>query len=87
MVLLRLTAHIFILFLSLHVCCCSTLDYLKDPVLSIKQKDSMLPMISPTATSQPFLPLLAPSPLAPYTNTTVPKLSGSALPPYSLQLN
>ncbi|XP_050108061.1 uncharacterized GPI-anchored protein At1g61900-like isoform X1 [Malus sylvestris] len=73
---LKLTAHVFILFLSLHVCCCSTIDYPKDPVLSFKQKDSMLPMISPTVTPQPFLPLLAPSPLAPYTNTTVPKLSG-----------
>ncbi|XP_048140945.1 uncharacterized GPI-anchored protein At1g61900-like isoform X3 [Rhodamnia argentea] len=34
------------------------------------------PRISPTGSPQPLLPLLAPSPLAPFTNTTVPKLSG-----------
>ncbi|VVA21611.1 PREDICTED: GPI-anchored [Prunus dulcis] len=73
---LKLTIHIFMLFLCLHICCGSTLTYHKDPVLTIKQEDSMLPMISPTGTPQPFLPLLAPSPLAPFTNTTVPKLSG-----------
>lgn len=31
---------------------------------------------SPTAAPQPLLPLLAPSPLAPFTNSTSPKLSG-----------
>ncbi|XP_040362893.1 uncharacterized GPI-anchored protein At1g61900 isoform X2 [Rosa chinensis] len=39
----------------------------------------MLPMISPTAAPKPFLPLLAPSPLAPFTNITVPKISGQCM--------
>ncbi|XP_048140944.1 uncharacterized GPI-anchored protein At1g61900-like isoform X2 [Rhodamnia argentea] len=37
------------------------------------------PRISPTGSPQPLLPLLAPSPLAPFTNTTVPKLSAENL--------
>ncbi|KAE8075711.1 hypothetical protein FH972_014404 [Carpinus fangiana] len=37
--------------------------------------NALAPDISPSADSQPFLPLLAPSPLTPFTNTTVPKLS------------
>ncbi|PON43900.1 hypothetical protein PanWU01x14_270270 [Parasponia andersonii] len=39
----------------------------------------MFPEISPSGDPQPFLPLLAPSPLAPFTNTTQPKLSGLCL--------
>ncbi|RVX07929.1 putative GPI-anchored protein [Vitis vinifera] len=36
-----------------------------------------LPEISPSGAPQPFLPLLAPSPLTPFTtNSTIPKLSG-----------
>ncbi|KAE8075713.1 hypothetical protein FH972_014406 [Carpinus fangiana] len=38
--------------------------------------NALAPDISPSADSQPFLPLLAPSLLTPFTNTTVPKLSG-----------
>ncbi|KAJ1428746.1 putative GPI-anchored protein [Sesbania bispinosa] len=37
---------------------------------------SMFPKLSPLGSPQPFLPLLAPSPLAPFTNTSIPKLSG-----------
>lgn len=40
------------------------------------RRDALLPMISPTTTPQPFLPVLAPSPLTPFTNNTTPKLSG-----------
>ncbi|KAK9906982.1 hypothetical protein M0R45_002536 [Rubus argutus] len=82
---LKLTVPMFcplfcIWVLCLHVLsCCSALDYLKDPVLTIRQEDSMLPMISPTAAPKPFLPLLAPSPLAPFTNTSVPILSGQCM--------
>ncbi|XP_057429906.1 uncharacterized GPI-anchored protein At1g61900 isoform X2 [Lotus japonicus] len=36
----------------------------------------MFPKLSPLGSPQPFLPLLAPSPLAPFTNTSIPKLSG-----------
>ncbi|KAF5742174.1 hypothetical protein HS088_TW09G00216 [Tripterygium wilfordii] len=41
-----------------------------------KSADGALPDISPTGAVEPFLPLLAPSPLTPFTNHTVPKLSG-----------
>lgn len=54
---------------------CSPLNYLEASV-QVDNKDALLPEISPTATPQPFLPFLAPSPLTPFTNNTVPKLSG-----------
>ncbi|WJX27144.1 hypothetical protein P8452_15996 [Trifolium repens] len=41
--------------------------------------DSMIPKIAPLGApqvQQPFLPLLAPSPLTPFTNISIPKLSG-----------
>jgi hypothetical protein len=44
--------------------------------------NALAPDISPSADSQPFLPLLAPSPLTPFTNTTVPKLSGLVYLPF-----
>ncbi|EXB53808.1 hypothetical protein L484_006297 [Morus notabilis] len=56
--------------------CSSPLDFNNYHELVHQQNDDMLPQISPSGTPQPFLPLLAPSPLAPYTNTTSPKLSG-----------
>ncbi|WJX49914.1 hypothetical protein P8452_36291 [Trifolium repens] len=44
---------------------------------SIKTKVDVLPSdISPSTQPQPFIPLLAPSPLMPFTNNSVPKLSG-----------
>ncbi|XP_004293284.1 PREDICTED: uncharacterized GPI-anchored protein At1g61900 [Fragaria vesca subsp. vesca] len=70
---------LLILVLCVHVSCCCGLDPRKDSVLTIRQRDSMLPMIPPTAAPKPFLPLLAPSPLAPFTNITVPKVSGQCL--------
>ncbi|KAF3661113.1 hypothetical protein FXO38_11862 [Capsicum annuum] len=45
----------------------SLIDDIKDATLSLET--------SPTASPQPLLPLLAPSPLAPFTNSTSPKLS------------
>lgn len=63
----------FLLFHFLHKCSCSKLD---DHTLADKRMDAIFPEISPTGSPQPLLPLLAPSPLAPFTNTTVPKLSG-----------
>jgi hypothetical protein len=44
--------------------------------------NALAPDISPSADSQPFLPLLAPSPLIPFTNSTVPKLSGLVYLPF-----
>ncbi|MED6136759.1 hypothetical protein PIB30_058825 [Stylosanthes scabra] len=47
--------------------------------ISITTKDGMLPLdVSPSAQPQPFLPLLAPSPLTPFKNYSMPlsKLSG-----------
>ncbi|XP_073149461.1 uncharacterized GPI-anchored protein At1g61900 isoform X2 [Henckelia pumila] len=51
-------------------------EYPKSFVIKERQADVFLPDTSPTASPQPFLPLLAPSPLAPFTNSTIPKLSG-----------
>lgn len=67
---------VLLLSLSLHQCCCSPLNNLKSMVIIDSRRDELLPMISPTTTPQPFLPLLAPSPLTPFTNNTTPKLSG-----------
>lgn len=44
-------------------------------LVSIK-RSAVTPKISPSAEPQPFLPSLAPAPLMPFTNATVPKLSG-----------
>ncbi|GAV74947.1 hypothetical protein CFOL_v3_18427, partial [Cephalotus follicularis] len=71
-----LLLEVFLLFLCVRESCCSPLGYLKGSVLKDKRPDDMLPEISPSGTPQPFLPLLAPSPLAPFTNSTIPKLSG-----------
>ncbi|KAL6992785.1 hypothetical protein U1Q18_010900 [Sarracenia purpurea var. burkii] len=67
---------VLLLFLCFHGSCCSPLDYMKSSL--IMEADALLPEISPTpsADPQPLLPLLAPSPLTPFTNNTVPKLSG-----------
>lgn len=35
-----------------------------------------LPKISPDTSPQPFLPFIAPSPMVPYINSSIPKLSG-----------
>ncbi|XP_019419861.1 PREDICTED: uncharacterized GPI-anchored protein At1g61900-like [Lupinus angustifolius] len=53
-----------------------SLDYVRRPVLKDNHVDPMFPELSPIGSPQPFLPLLAPSPLAPFTNTSIPKLSG-----------
>jgi hypothetical protein len=36
----------------------------------------LMPELSPTGSPQPFVPFLAPAPLAPFYNNTKPKLSG-----------
>lgn len=68
--------NLFLLFFYLHGSCCTSLSYPKGFVLRDKREGTMIPEISPTGAPQPFLPLLAPSPLAPFTNSTIPKLSG-----------
>ncbi|XP_041028312.1 uncharacterized GPI-anchored protein At1g61900-like [Juglans microcarpa x Juglans regia] len=81
-VTLRLTfiniilVEVFLLALCCHESRCSELNHIKDLVLVDKKRDAVLPEISPSGSPRPFLPLLAPSPLVPFTNTTVPKLSG-----------
>lgn len=61
-----------------HESCCSSMYNLKGHISVNRRVDDLLPEIPPPPSEapQPFLPLLAPSPLAPFTNSTVPKLSG-----------
>ncbi|CAK9176078.1 unnamed protein product [Ilex paraguariensis] len=68
--------NVVLLLLCLHESCCSSLDYQTSSVIMDKRADALLPGISPTSAPQPLLPLLAPSPLTPFTNNTIPKLSG-----------
>ncbi|XP_062152254.1 uncharacterized GPI-anchored protein At1g61900-like [Alnus glutinosa] len=68
------------LALFLLLCLCEThsapfID-IKESLLMETKVNALAPDISPSADSQPFLPLLSPSPLIPFTNSSVPKLSG-----------
>ncbi|XP_022877959.1 uncharacterized GPI-anchored protein At1g61900-like isoform X3 [Olea europaea var. sylvestris] len=67
---------VLLLLLCLQESCCTSLSLLKISVIKDNTKDVLLPNTSPTSSPQPFLPVLAPSPLIPFTNSTVPKLSG-----------
>ncbi|GLT52624.1 hypothetical protein SLA2020_259550 [Shorea laevis] len=71
-----LLLDVILLLLCFHECLSIPLNQLTGYRLTGRDGDALLPEISPSATPQPFLPILAPSPLAPFTNTTVPKLSG-----------
>lgn len=57
---------------------CSQPNNLQNSVLLDIKVDNLLPEISPKGNPQPLYPLLAPSPLSPFTitNNTAPKLSG-----------
>ncbi|XP_030973980.1 uncharacterized GPI-anchored protein At1g61900-like isoform X2 [Quercus lobata] len=55
---------------------CAPLTGTKDSVLMEIKSTALAPDISPSGDTQPFIPLLAPSPLTPFTNNTVPILSG-----------
>lgn len=68
--------EVFLLLLCFHKALSSPVNHIEGYKLTNREADALLPEISPTATPQPFLPVLAPSPLAPFTNTTVPKFSG-----------
>ncbi|CAN1222446.1 Uncharacterized GPI-anchored protein At1g61900 [Linum grandiflorum] len=61
---LDLAVALFLLLLSLQEC---------------NSMDPWLPELSPNGAPQPFLPLLAPSPLSPFTNSTIPRLSGECM--------
>ncbi|XP_057962004.1 uncharacterized GPI-anchored protein At1g61900 [Malania oleifera] len=74
---LNLTVRVVVLLLHcLHECSCKSMHYLKGSITVNIESDATLPEISPSGAPQPFLPLLAPSPLTPFTNNSVPKLSG-----------
>ncbi|KAK4577285.1 hypothetical protein RGQ29_027704 [Quercus rubra] len=66
------------LFLLLCLCesYCAPLIGTKDSVLMEIKSTALAPDISPSGDTQPFIPLLAPSPLTTFTNNTVPILSG-----------
>ncbi|KAL4585440.1 hypothetical protein LXL04_010061 [Taraxacum kok-saghyz] len=57
---------------------CSSLNNVKMTMQFDEKVDNLLPLISPTGNPEPLYPLLAPSPLSPFTitNNTAPKLSG-----------
>ncbi|KAK4258996.1 hypothetical protein QN277_005378 [Acacia crassicarpa] len=82
MVLLKFHLHhfilvqLFLLATSAHELHGSILDRRQDPIEMDSHVSSMIPGIPPLGAPQPLLPLLAPSPLVPFTNTSIPKLSG-----------
>lgn len=74
---LHICASIVLLnLLCIHESSGNFLGFSKSSPLAERRADLLLPEISPNAAPQPFLPLLAPSPLTPFTNSTIPKLSG-----------
>ncbi|XP_011037654.1 PREDICTED: uncharacterized GPI-anchored protein At1g61900-like isoform X1 [Populus euphratica] len=60
----------------LNECHCSPFNNHGGSLSTDRRVDGFLPEISPNSAPQPLLPLLAPSPFAPFTNITIPKLSG-----------
>ncbi|KAF9607976.1 hypothetical protein IFM89_003896 [Coptis chinensis] len=55
---------------------CSVLEYRHGRVLMGNKDNSFLPSTSPSKDSPPFIPVLSPPPLMPFTNKTFPRLSG-----------
>lgn len=70
--------NLLIVVICLFGSCCNSLQN-PSPAILDGNSEPLLPITSPTAAPQPFLPLLAPSPLAPFTNSSIPKLSGQCL--------
>ncbi|KAG6661243.1 hypothetical protein CIPAW_03G160300 [Carya illinoinensis] len=72
-----LALHLALFFL-LYFCGSHSTPFfdVKEPVLTEIKVNALAPDISPSGDSRPFLPLLAPSPLIPFANNTVPILSG-----------
>ncbi|KAI3849039.1 hypothetical protein MKX03_011482 [Papaver bracteatum] len=67
---------LFLLSLWLYTSKCTLVEYPQDSNSTQKKGDDFLPVEPPSGEPQPFLPFLAPSPLAPFTNQSVPHLSG-----------
>ncbi|KAK9031392.1 hypothetical protein V6N11_032775 [Hibiscus sabdariffa] len=60
--------ELFMFFACCHECLSSPLDHRQGYMLTDGATDAFLPKITPTAAPQPFLPLLAPSPLSSFPN-------------------
>ncbi|XAR53789.1 hypothetical protein NMG60_11022471 [Bertholletia excelsa] len=69
-------AFVLSLFFCLHKSCSIPSGYLRIYTTLDRRAESSSPQISPDVAPQPFLTLLAPLPLVPFTNDSVPKLSG-----------
>ncbi|GAB2298868.1 hypothetical protein Dimus_032946 [Dionaea muscipula] len=67
---------LFLVFSYVNESYCAPLNYLKTSASVSEASDAFLPKISPEGEPEPLMPFLAPSPLSPFTNYTVPKLSG-----------
>ncbi|XP_071706368.1 uncharacterized GPI-anchored protein At1g61900-like [Rutidosis leptorrhynchoides] len=69
---------LFLLLFCLKYSNCSSPNNMQNSLRFHKKVDNLLPEISPIGQPQPLYPLLAPSPLSPFTitNNTAPKLSG-----------
>lgn len=69
---------LFLLLFCFNSSHCSSLNNVQTSLQIIEKVDNLLPEISPSGNPEPLFPLLAPSPLSPFTitNNTAPKLSG-----------
>ncbi|CAH1423777.1 unnamed protein product [Lactuca virosa] len=69
---------LFLLLFCFNSSHCNSMNNMKTSLQFIKKVDNLLPEISPSGNPEPLYPLLAPSPLSPFTitNNTAPKLSG-----------
>ena len=56
----------------------SPLVHQMDSIVEEGKDNILLPEISPNSSPQPLVPLLAPSPLAPFLNNSTPTISGLA---------
>lgn len=65
---------------------CSSFSDAKDFFSVTTKIDAPSPHISPSTEPQPLLPVLGPSPLRPFTNNFVPKLSGMVYFSFSVSL-
>uniref|UniRef100_A0A7N0TQG1 SPARK domain-containing protein n=2 Tax=Kalanchoe fedtschenkoi TaxID=63787 RepID=A0A7N0TQG1_KALFE len=66
---------LLVLVIRIHESLATSSNYLKELALTGREADVMLPELSPSGAPEPFLPLLAPSPLSPFTNNTA-QISG-----------
>ncbi|KAB2007229.1 hypothetical protein ES319_D10G014100v1 [Gossypium barbadense] len=71
-----LLLKLFVVLACFHECLSDPQVHHKGYMLTGRATGDFVPKITPTASPQPFLPLLAPSPLSTFTNSTSPKLSG-----------